>query len=543
MVNDLTGEKKASKEAVLQAISSLQERGSDINPYAVATEMGIPRQLIARNPEFMRLLADARGTHSNGNSTSEKNKAPAPTSESAANKRVQELEAYNATLRQRIQQMQAELAKLRSEVKAPHPVDASLHEELGNLQSESSALREQIAKLKEEVESASKSVNIAWQQGYLAGQHAMSEDSQQKNFIDTLAEAASAATTYSAEEPVPVAVASAAVDALGPEDTISGPEAIGLNPQQDTPMVAADASADQEQIGGVFIPPAASYIAEALHLDDPDVLNDPFTAKLLGALTVDLETAVVEGSEPEPDSEPAVAAAYEEPYPEMHVDSHNGDVQVEFEHVSFDNHHVEQPDLAPQASSPEVNVFSSEPDGIMVDELADDEQDSDEDAIRVPGSGVREEMEETTTFSADELHTLFRNKYVRPDADPSEACDPSVSGTFPSFKKFVGTNKTASSDPVPKVSRVFSPEVRKACRLLGLNPEELSRAVVTEAWKNQMAKPGVHPDTGGDTEMAIYLNTAKDTLMRWIDDQAPKLGKKFGKQETREQPKPRNKQE
>ena len=66
----------------------------------------------------------------------------------------------------------------------------------------------------------------------------------------------------------------------------------------------------------------------------------------------------------------------------------------------------------------------------------------------------------------------------------------------------------------------------------------LTRASVFEAWKKEMSKPGVHPDTGGDTEMAIYLNTAKDTLIRYVDDLAPKLGKKLGGQQTKEQPKP-----
>jgi hypothetical protein len=56
----------------------------------------------------------------------------------------------------------------------------------------------------------------------------------------------------------------------------------------------------------------------------------------------------------------------------------------------------------------------------------------------------------------------------------------------------------------------------------------MTERIVKEAWKRQIASPGVHPDLGGETESAIYLNTAKDTLVRWLDQQAPKLGKKFG---------------
>src|SRR5262249_33929122 len=70
-------------------------------------------------------------------------------------------------------------------------------------------------------------------------------------------------------------------------------------------------------------------------------------------------------------------------------------------------------------------------------------------------------------------------------------------------------------------------EIRKACLLLGVRPEEITNEVVIDAWKRQIASPGVHPDLGGDTESAIFLNTAKDTLIRYLEDQAPKLGKRF----------------
>ena len=60
-------------------------------------------------------------------------------------------------------------------------------------------------------------------------------------------------------------------------------------------------------------------------------------------------------------------------------------------------------------------------------------------------------------------------------------------------------------------------EIRRACLILGLLPEELTAQAVVRAWKEQIAAPGVHPTDGGDTEAAIYLNTAKDTLIGWIE--------------------------
>jgi len=84
------------------------------------------------------------------------------------------------------------------------------------------------------------------------------------------------------------------------------------------------------------------------------------------------------------------------------------------------------------------------------------------------------------------------------------------------------------SAPGPGFVRQVPPEIRKACMLLGVRPEEMTIESVTDAWKKQITQPGVHPDQGGDTESAIYLNTAKDTVLRWLYDQAPKLGKKWG---------------
>jgi hypothetical protein len=103
----------------------------------------------------------------------------------------------------------------------------------------------------------------------------------------------------------------------------------------------------------------------------------------------------------------------------------------------------------------------------------------------------------------------------------------------PARSKFIGGSKAA--EPVNPVKnsgsfrpRVVPADIRKSCLILGLRPENLSYETVQDAWKKSIALPGVHPDQGGDTEMAVYLNTAKDILIRWLDAQAPKLGKKFG---------------
>ena len=72
----------------------------------------------------------------------------------------------------------------------------------------------------------------------------------------------------------------------------------------------------------------------------------------------------------------------------------------------------------------------------------------------------------------------------------------------------------------PDKSSQRPPEIRKACMILGLKPERLTIESVNQAWKKQMAAPGVHPDLGGDQEAAIFLYTAKDTLLKWIGGSA-----------------------
>ncbi len=103
--------------------------------------------------------------------------------------------------------------------------------------------------------------------------------------------------------------------------------------------------------------------------------------------------------------------------------------------------------------------------------------------------------------------------------------------------KFVGGKASAGGPDVPEAPaptisapRVVPPDIRKHCMILGVRPEELTVKIVVDAWKREMSQPGVHPDTGGDTETAIYLNNAKVELVKWIEAQAPKLGKKFGGQ-------------
>ncbi len=145
---------------------------------------------------------------------------------------------------------------------------------------------------------------------------------------------------------------------------------------------------------------------------------------------------------------------------------------------------------------------------------------------------------------SDELRNLIHN-HIKHAAEQMADSTPGQSiGTGKEFEvwlnnparsKFVGSAKSAEIPSAASSStgfkpRIVPPEIRKSCLILGLRPEEISYEAVQDAWKKAIALPGVHPDQGGDTELAVYLNTAKDTLVQWLEAQAPKLGKKFGPQ-------------
>jgi len=200
-----------------------------------------------------------------------------------------------------------------------------------------------------------------------------------------------------------------------------------------------------------------------------------------------------------------------------------------------------------QALSDPRNLLDSEP---IVDldalDIFDDLDDYvDLDKIEVIEDVVAKPKAEEPSMGGDELRELIKGRIKQAAEMPNEPATPRMTtppqqgkddakGAAPAGgarNKFIGGAK-AGQEPPPTtpsfVVKQIPPEIRKACMILGLKPEDATQKSVIEAWKKQIASPGVHPDLGGDTEAAVYLNTAKDQLVRWLDQQAPKLGKKFG---------------
>lgn len=213
-----------------------------------------------------------------------------------------------------------------------------------------------------------------------------------------------------------------------------------------------------------------------------------------------------------------------------------------------------------QALSDPRNLLDSEP---IVDldalDIFDDLDDYvDLDKIEVINDVISKPKSEEPSMGGDELRELIKGRIKQAADIPNEPSAPRMTTPPPAGakddakgaaaagggarNKFIGGAKAGQEPPaaVPSfVVKTIPPEIRKSFMILGLKPEEATTKTVIEAWKKQIASPGVHPDLGGDTEAAVYLNTAKDMLVRWLDQQAPKLGKKFGQPHKPEPPKPK----
>jgi hypothetical protein len=98
-----------------------------------------------------------------------------------------------------------------------------------------------------------------------------------------------------------------------------------------------------------------------------------------------------------------------------------------------------------------------------------------------------------------------------------------------SFGRLFALGKRGEKPPaVPTINPArVPPDIRRACKILGLSLEELNAEAVKRAWKASITDPTAHPDLGGEHEMAILLNTARDSVLIWLENQSPKLGKKF----------------
>lgn len=202
----------------------------------------------------------------------------------------------------------------------------------------------------------------------------------------------------------------------------------------------------------------------------------------------------------------------------------------------------------PQPTTPELPPDSQPPAGTI--SSANNPVVQPQTSELLTNSQAEPAQAEDEAAQGDKLRDLIKSRIAQAKEQPFEQSEPvtppspgsqdAAKGGGGMKSKFVGGKAAQQGAAAPEggaapqpakgfTQKPIPPEIRKSCFVLGLRADEITQQMVMEAWKKQIATPGVHPDTGGDTEYAVHLNTAKDTLVRWLDQQGPKLGKKFGK--------------
>jgi hypothetical protein len=482
MLRDFASQKKIETQTIVNAINSLKAKGWDINPYTIADEAKVARSALYRDPELMDIINEAKGL------------APAVEGGATADllQQLQVLEARNRELEERIEQLEENNRALAS------------------------------------------SQQTAWQQGYAAG---FAEGSALKT------------DTAPGSEPADIDMA--------PDTALFTDSDENLEPQADfLQEIAAVAQSVAEAEG--FTEAAGFTEAEQDYVSTPD----PEVAAMLDPDFVPVDTT--SGAEYEDDAEaepeleviePAEPIA-PPPRPSYMDDAFFGSADEDEEPELYK---PEEDELQPMDMPIEGLIEPPPPPKreyvsdeflrrfggvdadigheLVVEQLDASDFKPDDDAYDASGFEPSETVEAAAedagsvadeTVSRDDLADLLRNRFTKPE-------EPAKEDAAKPAKKFVGGNR-AQQEPPPEnyVIRNVPPHIRKACLVLGLRPEELTHEKVHKAWKREFANPGTHPDVGGDTEMAVYLNTAKDTLFAFLDQQAPKLGKLFGQKMQKE---------
>lgn len=94
--------------------------------------------------------------------------------------------------------------------------------------------------------------------------------------------------------------------------------------------------------------------------------------------------------------------------------------------------------------------------------------------------------------------------------------------------KFVKSQGSAAGVVAEERGVKVPANLRKSCQILGLPVDEgITANDINRAWKKQMLSKGAHPDLGGNADEAVLLNKAKEELIAFLEERAPKLGAKF----------------
>ncbi len=475
MLRDLTSQKKIDPQVIVAAIESLKAKGWDINPNTVADEAKVARSAVYRNPELLELVNLARA-----------GKELTPADEAS---RVSELEQRNAELEEMVTALELENEKLaRSQQNAwQEGYDAGLKE--GRVQATEESNRAGTSPQFYE------SPQGLATEGLDGGREPEREDRQDKSEVAAGAQIDLGPVTDGAQMDLGPVTDGAQID-LG---TVTDGAQIDLGPVADAAEFVNMDWLEQQQtdIQDESAAPESLAGSASSGVDSADqTYSRPDDSGLEEGQQYSAEPAYAEEQLLDESVSPTSDAAYSYGYPGEQSDGYgfsDGDWQSGVE------------DTGSQYAAEDEAPYAGE---------SEESSDSTSQSQTVP-------------ISEDELRDLLKFRFGRTSQE-------SIAETEQE-KKLAGTKFVGGARPtqeVPKrdfVVRQVPPDIRKACLVLGLRPEDLTREIVHKAWKKEIANPGTHPDVGGDTEIAVYINTAKDTLMRWLDSQAPKLGKQFGK--------------
>jgi hypothetical protein len=503
MLKDLASQKKSDKDIILAAINSLKAKGWHINPYTVADEARISRSVIVRSPEYMDMVSKARG----------------------------------------------------KAVATPNQISDELMRQVDLLEEENRGLKDRLSSLTQQAELLAQAVRDAFQQGYNTAKAEMALASGLKDIVRggtaDSGEAAKPANDFSSHVPHSQLYTNQGYDQgyAGSLDQSAQyqPSSYyqqdgGSDQTTDYPRPGAQAGYSAEYGNGPVL-----YEEESLHdpqyeeqseqscEEDPLHGTPPHSQQVFAGESYDdqsVETAdhdvFIASHIPQLHEESGIVDAFSARLmaalnTEEEGEAANEGIDGELRYDTGEFAETDIPDWDALAMAPGQEEAWEEDESINQADVG----------LSAVGSSIPPLQEpDKPNFNPDDLRQLVNNQL---EGTPGHEEAPEASAPHPqpaapsASKRFVGSNRQSDAPiSAAPVSRMVPPEIRKACLILGIKSDEITRENVNRAWKSEMAKPGVHPDTGGDTEIAIYINNAKESLMKWLDMQAPKLGKKFG---------------
>lgn len=433
---------------------------------------------------------------------------------------VSGLERVNEAINQRMRELEDENKALKEG--APQDQDqenekfAAQNEENNNLKNEVAELNQKLEDLQTEADNLASQLQNAWHGGYEKG----------------LSEAAHA--TQSIEAPLTPSEDTGEIKISDESLEDRKEEAITASQNQIGQVEAHNLKRDESAV--INFTQAGPYVSSSFNPIEELSWRDLETVYSMGVLSVkDIGSGI-----PEPETEQFVKLEGET--------STSSDLEAvkQEAHAPLLNKNEAEP-TNPYDQDGEESPETMIPDFDQLDIFEDIEELEALKEMQVPDDMLKdvpvdEVQEEKAT--GDDLRDLIQKRIqqaqehnveqtVRTPPAPGEDEEAEKAAGFLGKNKFVGQNVSkdgsTSSGAHQNIALKTAPrEIRKACAILGISPEDLTKDIVNNAWKKQIASPGVHPDLGGDTEAAVILNSAKDELLRFLESSAPKLGKKFG---------------